>query len=45
MNKAELINEIAARSSDHYSAGAEIEIPAKNVPHFSASAALKDAVA
>lgn len=97
MNKAELINEIAARSVQHYSAGvsktvvaavldtladvthkhlstpgAEITVPglgkftvkgraartgrnpatgeemaiaAKNVPHFSAAKALKDAVA
>lgn len=96
MNKLQLINEIAARSSDHHSAGVskvvvtavldtlaevvhkqlvgpgseiivpglgkftvkaraarpgrnpatgvEIEIPAKNVPHFTASAALKHAV-
>jgi DNA-binding protein HU-beta len=33
-----------ARPGRHPATGAEIEIPAKNVPHFSAGAALKHAV-
>lgn len=35
----------AARTGRNPATGAEIEIPAKNVPHFSAAKALKDAVA
>lgn len=35
----------AARTGRNPATGEEMEIPAKNVPHFSAAKALKDAVA